>query len=166
MTFSKVVSAFSGGHKLRSVQKQLCPGADFGKAFECTPDADFSSVLEWFVAEGLVVQLASYYHFLPCRARSGAPANSSGVNVNTKIRREFCPHYLSEDELQLLAARAKDGHQHLFLCRFVVDFARAHCRTDDSRFAGFAAHFFERQAEAEELFRKNRDIFVQYVCRC
>lgn len=157
LTFSEVISAFASGQPLQRVREQLSSGADFGR------------VLEWLVVEGLVVQLATYCHFLPSRA-DGGRRPPCGLNVNAKIRREYCPQHLTEAELLLLAARAQDDHQHLFLCRFVVEFARAHCRTDGCRFAALAASFDRGGAfglqQAERLIRKNRDIFVPYVCRC
>uniref|UniRef100_A0A7S4RNU7 Nitrogen permease regulator 3 n=1 Tax=Alexandrium monilatum TaxID=311494 RepID=A0A7S4RNU7_9DINO len=155
--FFKVAEASRGGCTLRSLQEQLCPDTE-----------DFSKVLEWFVAEGIVAQLASYYHFLPSRARSSA-STSSGVRVNGTIHSEFCPDRLSEDELQLLATRAKDDQQHRFLCLFVVDFARAHRRADGCEFEALVASSFEHsgeQTEAKTVIEQNSDIFVPYVCTC
>jgi len=148
LTFPEVISAFSRGHPLQKISEQLGSGADFDR------------ILEWLVAEGLVEQLATFVHFLPSRAEQTRSIRTP-TEVNAKIRRDFSQH-LSDEELWLLAARSADNHQHLFLCRFVVEFARAHCRTDDSRFAELASRFHQ----ADTLIKNNSDIFVSYVCRC
>lgn len=148
LTFSEVILAFSRGHTLQNISEQLGAGANFAR------------ILEWLVAKGLVVQLATFVHFLPSRAD---PTRNTRMptEVSAAARRDFSNH-LSEEELLLLASRSADDRQHLFLCHFVVDFARAHCRTDDSRFAELASRFQQASIPAEN----NSDIFVSYVCRC
>lgn len=157
LTFSEVVNAFSGGHSLDHAREQLSPGVDFDK------------LLEWLVAEDLLVQLAIYYRFLPSRADpTNKDALELGALVNSKIRRQFCPNHLTEQELRLLASRAEDELIVIFFCRFVVEFARAHCRIDGNRFKSLANSIDSVVGlqKAEKLLAANHDIFIRYVCRC
>eukprot|EP00933_Yihiella_yeosuensis_P043911 TRINITY_DN38951_c0_g1_i1.p1 TRINITY_DN38951_c0_g1~~TRINITY_DN38951_c0_g1_i1.p1 ORF type:complete len:365 (-),score=58.76 TRINITY_DN38951_c0_g1_i1:171-1145(-) len=155
LTFSEVVIAFKGGKQLAEVRDHFASGADFQK------------VLEWLVAQDLLVQLATYCHFLPRRAST--LLSSAQPYVHATVKSRFCPHSLTESELLVLASRAKDHHQHLFLCRFAVEFARAHKRVDGADFTAFATRAFEEQSGlfiAERLIAANEDIFVKYVCQC
>lgn len=162
LTFSEVVSAFSGGRKLEIIEEHF-------RQLRAVVVVPFREVFEWLVAEGLLVQVATYYHFLPGRAIAGSQGMQH-VHVNTNIRREFCPQYLTEEELRLLVLRAADDHQHLFLCRFVVQFARAHVRADGCRFAALVESFQQGGTfglqQAEQLLADNKDIFVPYLCQC
>lgn len=158
LMFSEVIAACFRGLTLEEVRAELDEGVDFNR------------VLEWFIAEGLVVQLATYCHFLPMRADPDRSPAQQAVEVNTKIRREFCPEKLTEKELELLACRARNDQHHLFLCRFVVEFARAHCRIDGSMFAAFVESLGQGGAfgldQAQELISSNSDVFARYVCIC
>lgn len=156
ITFSEVVNSFSAGGPLSDAEDRVRRSLS---------SLDFPQVLEWLVAQGLVVQLAEYYHFLPGRAKENVnrPFRSQLPQVNENIRKRFRPQ-LTESELLLLAARAADDTEHHFLCKFAVEFARAHQRADTPYFATFI-----EQNGGNAMLRllgANSDIFVKYVCRC
>jgi len=171
LTFTEVIGAFSTGGTLQAarelISQEVDSNKDAGKVSQW-----FDKVLEWCVAQGLLVQLGKYYHFLPGRAeRSRGRAERSrdptslGVTVN-KLSRELRPHPLSEDDLRLLASRADEDVQRLFLCRFVVKFAKAHCRVDGCKYAAFVQSFAPDLQQAQKLVDENSDILVPYTCWC
>lgn len=168
LSLSEVLSAFAGGRTVRSASENLRRIVDFKK------------VLEWLVAEGLLMQLATFYHFLPnraqrCKESPEQPQWSCGITSQTaavqSVRLASPPLHLSEDDLELLSSRAASPGELLFLGRLVSDFARTHDRVDGCKFAalvescdsGFPAL---GQEKAERLLASNRDILVPYVCRC
>lgn len=154
LSLAKVICAFRGGRTLKHVQEELGSGG-----------TDVGKILEWMLAEGMVLQLASYLHFLPARALRRTGGAPSGVVVGEELRQRLHPG-LSDAELHLLAGRCKDEKELLFLGRLALEFARAHVRTDGSGFAALAAGFGLCQAEAEDLIRRNSDIFLPYVSYC
>jgi len=170
LSFSEVLSAFSGGRTLESAKNNLRKVVEFRK------------VLAWLVARGLLMQLATYYHFLPRRdAACSAGASSiprltwpsiAIVIAGSDLRRDYCPDRLTEDELRLLSSRAGDQDELRFLCRFVAEFVRGHCRVDGCRFAALFDAAPERgrpmlsKKKAEKLLADNKDILVPYVCCC
>lgn len=155
LMFSEVIKAFSQGHTLEAVRAKLGQGVDFDK------------LVEWLVAEDLLLQLATFVRFLPSKADSRKPLPPIEA-VNANVRRKFLHHHLTEDELRLLASRADyDDQRLLFLCRFVVEFARGRVRIDGCGFAALAAPFFhDRSQEGKKFIDANKDMFVKYVCRC
>mmetsp|Transcript_5979 Transcript_5979/g.13324 ORF Transcript_5979/g.13324 Transcript_5979/m.13324 type:complete len:169 (+) Transcript_5979:712-1218(+) len=155
LTFSEIIKAFSGGNELRSVRKKI---EDLGEKVK------FSAILAWLVAEGLVVQLATYYHFLPNRQAMGRDASlRRRYEVSGAIREKFL-HFIREEDLELLADRSQSNDQLEFLCLFVKDFALAHHRTDGHHFATLTNSFAKHKVD--NLLAENKDIFVPYVCQC
>eukprot|EP00930_Biecheleria_cincta_P099874 TRINITY_DN91488_c0_g1_i1.p1 TRINITY_DN91488_c0_g1~~TRINITY_DN91488_c0_g1_i1.p1 ORF type:complete len:540 (-),score=98.13 TRINITY_DN91488_c0_g1_i1:58-1677(-) len=160
LTFEEVAATFSGG-------QQLCEIKDYFLS-----SSAFEHILEWLLAEDLLVQLATYYHFLPSSAKQPAANQNVSANISSEIREHFIPKLLSEAELLLLASRSSNAEQLLFLCRFVAGFARAHQRTDSNSFARLASQFkwdnaneSDKLQAANALITSNDDIFVPYVCR-
>lgn len=160
LELSEVVAAFAGGQQLREAEQKLQASA---------PQADFDALLEWLVAEGLLVQLATYYHFLPGRAKTD-PDWVRSQRVCDRLLQEFCPAALTDFEVRLLVSRAPDPQQHRFLCRFAAEFARAHCRADGHRLAAFVRAVDRDSAlsltQVEKILAANDDILVPYVCGC
>lgn len=162
LSFSEVLAAFSRGCQLREAEERLgSRGVDFGK------------LLEWLLAEDLLVQLAEYCHFLPSRAKPSADKKEaeSGTTLHDldeleQMQRLTVRNGISEGEFRLLRRRAADRSQLEFLCRFVVTIVRQQVRIDGARFAGLARVLDGGRQAARELIEANSDIFVRYVCRC
>lgn len=177
-SFPGVVALFGCGQPLKAIRGQL--------------DA-FDRILEWAVAENMLVQLGSFYHFLPSMAKmSSADVKGHEALAGVEnMKGRFCPTSLTEDELYLLGSRAdaESENEFLFLCRFAIEFARAHVRSDGCRFQALAEDCFDQDSKmpsdfcrhilrppnygvltpwekAESVLEKNRDIFVRYVCPC
>jgi len=167
VTLSETIQAFSKGRSLKQVRTEI-KGVDNNN----NNGVDFDRLLEWLVAEDLLVQLGTFCRFLPSRASRTGWYNINEVKTNVKKR--YLHIHFNEDDLRLLATRAGDddeSDQRLrFLCGFVVDFACAHVRIDGCGFAAWAADCFHDRVEgskkARKLLEANKDIFVQYVCRC
>lgn len=159
-TFHEIIGAFATGKVLGIVKE---------KSFHSCSPSHFDRIVEWLVAEDLLVQLGTFYHFLPSRADKvcGKPCPDRGVHP--KIREQFQRH-LTEDEMLVLAGRASNGSHyyiHYFLCRFVAEFVKKHCRTDGSRFRFLAESSSSLGlTRAHDLLAANKDILVPYVCRC
>jgi hypothetical protein len=155
----KVTSAFSGGPPLQTVQERLR-----------LVEGEMTKVLEWFVAEGMLVQLAEYCHFVPGGADKARHRHWL-EELDPALKDEFCEH-LSLPELHLLRARSEDTSQLSFFCNFVVRVARAHHRMDTYRLEELVPRDKDRAPEAPkrtdlmDLITANDDIFAKYVCRC
>eukprot|EP00927_Polykrikos_kofoidii_P010982 TRINITY_DN14634_c0_g1_i1.p1 TRINITY_DN14634_c0_g1~~TRINITY_DN14634_c0_g1_i1.p1 ORF type:complete len:505 (-),score=83.91 TRINITY_DN14634_c0_g1_i1:198-1712(-) len=156
ITFLEVISAFSQGETLVKVRDRL----------RLFLGLDFDSIFEWLVAEGLLAQLGTFYHFLPRRADEKRKMPCSGMDIATKFRNEYCPTYLSDEEMRLLRGRAADDNEFRFLCQFVKVFVRKHLRTDGPAFWREAESLSHGSKQAENLLAKNDDIFAPYACRC
>jgi len=158
---SNVTSAFSGGPPLETVQEKLR-----------LEKGEMTKVLEWLVAEGMLVQMAEYYLFVPLLADTARHLVDDPFQLeelDPALVDEFHPEHLSMDELHLLRSRSQDTSQLRFFCNFVVRVARAHLRMDTYNLEELVPQDKDRAPEAPkrmDLITANDDIFAKYVCRC
>eukprot|EP00929_Paragymnodinium_shiwhaense_P121622 TRINITY_DN93935_c0_g1_i1.p1 TRINITY_DN93935_c0_g1~~TRINITY_DN93935_c0_g1_i1.p1 ORF type:complete len:580 (-),score=116.21 TRINITY_DN93935_c0_g1_i1:111-1850(-) len=172
VTYAEAVAACAECETVLAIKNWLsdaCPGVDTRR------------ILDWFIAENLLVQLGTFYHFLPTLAVKGArPTAFAERDLDRRVQavRSKFPT-LSERELKLLASRCDDvassdewHMSHLaegdlwFLCKFVEEVVRANRRTDGPWFKVFCAGFEKNVDYLQDLLKKNSDILVPYICRC
>ncbi|OLP89811.1 hypothetical protein AK812_SmicGene28692 [Symbiodinium microadriaticum] len=128
-TFTEALTLFHKGMEIQNVKKEF------------KDDAEYQMILGYLVAQGLVVQLGQFCHFMPHRAR-GRPSQSPPPNSHelraTHLWRApttFDPAlHLKEHEFRVLESRTADPDVLHFFVEFILRIVRLHKRLDSVAF--------------------------------
>eukprot|EP00913_Durusdinium_trenchii_P032884 g30784.t1 len=141
-------------------------------------------ILGYLVAQGLVVQLGRFCHFLPGRSRRSAEVQVElGALPDTYVWKDGVYNpltHLKESDFLLLASRSQDRgtdtEELRFFVLFVLEIVRPHRRIDSVDFQELLQRLNGETQPGEisswpaarglELLAANTDIFVQYSSRC
>lgn len=152
--FSEVLDAFQGA-ELKTIRAEL----DLSQA----PDY-FDRILEWLIAHHLLVQMGTFYHFLPALADPSKP-----VLPHDEYKDKW-KELFKQDERDLIRCRVKAEQERNFLFTFIKDFARKHQRADGANFAQLAKKCFNDKADfkarAQKVLDTCSDFMVKYHISC
>lgn len=165
-TFTEALTLFHKGKQMKEIKNSFST-------------EEFKMILGYLVAQGLVVQLGKFCHFMPGRTRplSVKPPTrfDTGVLRETVLWKtgSYSPLLqIKEADFDLLETRSQDLAELRFFVLFVLEIVRHQRRIDSVEFQELLRRLEEASGEpwpperGLRLLAMNADIFVQYSSRC
>lgn len=166
-TFTEALTLFHKGKQMKEIKNSF------------STEEEFKMILGYLVAQGLVVQLGKFCHFMPGRTRplSVKPPTrfDTGVLRETVVWKtgSYSPLLqIKEADFDLLETRSQDLAELRFFVLFVLEIVRHQRRIDSVEFQELLRRLEEASGEpwpperGLRLLAMNADIFVQYSSRC
>lgn len=139
------------------------------------PAADVVRILEWLMARNMLVRLGLYFTLRLVRFGPGGSDVGHGNGVDAGLRKTFGERVgelvtlVEPSELAMLASRAHNFGQLEWMCRFTREVVMAKRDSNSTAFQELMASQLVGHGDsflpADELLRRNSDIFIKYYDR-